>query len=443
MSAANAVAQLTEDYETRYRSRTAKSRALGERARTFMPGGETRAGTWFSPYPIWIGEADGCRIRDADGNHYIDFHGNYSSAILGHSNPAVVAAVQRQAQVGASLAGLTPNVIRWAELLCTRVRSVSRVRFTCSGTEAVMTAVRLARVLSRKDVIVKTEGAYHGVYDPVCYPTDGPGVPRSAFADSIVVPYNNVESMERVIHEHRAEIAAVIVEGALGTNGMIFPKEGYLESIREITRRLGIILILDEIITFRLAPGGMQEIRTLDADITTLGKVIGGGYPVGAVGGREDLMAAFSPESRQLHHSGTFVANPVVAAAGVATLEQLTPQQIQRINGLGESLKSGLVTVLRKVKVRGHVTGLGSLQNLHFGPVEPSDMSSLNNTNRELLRVFHLGMLERGIYMAARGLFSISTPMEAREVGDALAAAEDTLRELRPAVERLWPQMGL
>lgn len=435
------LAEVTKKYEENYRRRTRKSEATLEAARKYMPGGDTRVSIWFEPYPIWIEKAQGCRFTDVDGHDYIDFHNCYTTMILGHANPKVVAAVREQAAKGTALGALIPAVVHWSELICNMVESVDKVRFGNSGTEAVMVALRVARAFSGKDLILKTDGCYHGSYDPVVFPSDAPGIPRSARGDSIMVPYNDKEAAEKAIIENKDRLAAVIVEGAMGATGMIPPRNGYLEFLRKVTAENKVLFILDEVISLRLAWGGTQRIYGIKPDLTTMAKIIGGGYPVGAVGGREDIMRLFSPQVRTVSHAGTLNANPITATAGVATLEQLDAGAIDHINKLGESFADGVRGVFKRLSIRGQVTGLGSLQNIHFSDKPVADGKSVRETNKDLLHLFYLGTLERGIFSAARGLYVMSTPMTQKEIDTAVKAVEDVLQELKPVIEDLWPEL--
>lgn len=440
MSRKELVAQTIQKYEDAYRKGMPKSAALLEKAKKYMPGGETRAAVWFDPYPLWIDKAGGCRFTDIDSHEYIDFHNCYTVMILGHANPKVVAAVREQAPKGTALAALTPAVIRWAEILCERMPSLERIRFNNSGTEAVMTAVRVARAFTGKDTILRTEAGYHGTFDSVVYPPDAPGIPRSTWGDSIIVPYNDKAAAEKAIVENRDKLAAVIVEGAMG-GPIIAPRYGYLQFLRKVTAENGVLFILDEVITLRLAMGGMQGICNIKPDMTTLGKIIGGGFPVGAFGGREDIMRVCSPESRRVFHSGTLTANPITTAAGIATLEQLNTQEIDRINKLGESLAQGIRAALQKHNVKGQVTGTGSLLGIHFSDKPVTDGKSAALANKDLLHMFHLAMMARGIFSPPRCLYCISTPMSQKEIDTAAKAAGDAIGELKPIVEQLWPEL--
>ena len=441
MTGEQLLAEVTRKYEDTYRQRTPKSRATLEAARKYMPGGDTRASIWFEPYPIWIDKAEGCRFTDVDGHEYIDFHNCYTTMILGHANPRVVAAVREQAAKGTALGALIPTVARWAELVCNWVDSVDKVRFGNSGTEGVMMALRVARSITGRDLILKTEGCYHGSYDPVVYPSDAAGISQSARQDSIIVPYNDKEAAEKAVLENKDRLAAVIVEGAMGAAGMIPPRDGYLEFLRKITAENGIIFILDEVISLRLAMGGIQSVYGVKPDLTTMAKIIGGGYPVGAFGGREDIMQQLSPEVHRVHHAGTLNANPITAAAGVATMEQLDAAAIDHINRLGESFADGVRAVFKKLDIKGQVTGIGSLQNIHFSDRPVVDGKSAQETNKDLLHLYYLAALERGLFSATRGLYVMSTPMTRKEIDTAVRAIEDIMAGLKPTIEDLWPEL--
>lgn len=442
MDQASMLSEVIEKYESAYRKKTQKSLAAIEDARQYMPGGESRGSVWIDPYPLWCDEADGCRIKDLDGNEYIDFHNCWTAMVLGHGNPKVKAAVAKQLEKGATAMGVvSPNLIRLAEHLCRRVESIDKIRFANSGTEAILMAIRVTRAFTGKEKILKTEWGYHGFYDPVEYPSDLNGLPKSVFNDSLIVPFNDEKAAEKAILEHKDELAAMIVEGMMGAGGQIPPKEGYLKFIREITAANNVLLILDEIQTFRYDYGGMQHLNGIKPDLTALGKLIGGGLPVGAFGGREDIMQFLSPGVRKVHHSGTFNGNPLTAAAGLAMLEQFTADEIRRINSLGETLAAGIRSVFHKMGIKGQITGYGSVQCLHFSTEPVVDGKTAKAANKEILPLIQFAMLERGIFIPVKGQFSISTPMSETEIKTALNAFEDCLIELLPYIEAIWPEL--
>jgi len=441
MSREQLLAEVTKKYEDTYRKRTRKSEETLEKARRHMPGGDTRTSIWFEPYPFWIDKAEGCCFTDVDGNEYLDFHNCYTTMILGHANPKVVAAVREQAAKGTALGALIPTVVRWSELVCNMVDSVDKIRFCNSGTEAVMMGIRLARGLAGKDMLLKTDGCYHGSYDPVVFPSAAAGISKGNQAESIIVPYNDKEAAGKAVAENKDRLAAVIVEGAMGAAGMIPPRDGYLEFLRQVTQENGILFILDEVISLRLAWGGVQSIYKIKPDLTTMAKIIGGGYPVGAIGGREDLMQMFSPDIRKINHAGTLNANPITATAGLATMEQLNAEVVNYINKLGESFAEGVRAIFKRLNIKGQVTGLGSLQNIHFHDQPVINGKTAREANKDLLHLYYLAMLERGCFSAARGLYVMSTPMTQKEIDTAVKTVDDVMTELKPTIEELWPEL--
>jgi glutamate-1-semialdehyde 2,1-aminomutase len=278
MSRIKLLAEVTAKYENAYRKRTPKSQAATIRAGNYLPGGENRAVNYFPPYPVWIEKANGCKLTDVDGNKYIDFHNNFSSMILGYNNPKVTAALGKQLVKGVAPFGMTPIVIRWAEIMCRRVESVDKIRFNNSGSEAVMFAIRAARAFTGKVKILMTEGCFHGSYDVALYASHPAGLPKSTLTDSIIVPYNDKKAAQKAIVENKDQLAAMIIEGHMGAAGQILPKEGYLSFLREVTAANNVLLILDEVMCFRLDFGGVQHIYGIKPDLTAFGKIIGGCY---------------------------------------------------------------------------------------------------------------------------------------------------------------------
>ena len=434
--------EITSKVEGDYQKRTPKSLAVMDGARRVMPGGDTRRSIFFFPYPIWIDRADGCRLRDEDGNEYLDFHNCYTVMVLGHGNPRVKAALKEQLDQGTTALGAFKKiVVRWADMLCQRVESVDKVRFTNTGTESVMMAIRAARAITGKDKLIMEEGGYHGAYDTVVYPPRSAGLPKSIWQDTILVPYNDKAAMEKAIVQNKDQVALVILEGLMGSAGMIPQKDGYLKFVRDITAINNIIFILDEIISFRLDYGGVQHIEGIKPDLTAFGKIMAGGTAGAALGGREDIMQQFSPESQRLLHSGTLNANPLAAAAGVAQMEQITPEAIARINQLGESLAAGIRGVFHKANIKGQVTGTGSLLNVHFSPVPVVDGRTAGEANKDILHLFHLSLINRGLLTPDRAMFCISTPMTQKEIDTAVQAVDDTVTQLKPYIEQIWPEL--
>jgi glutamate-1-semialdehyde 2,1-aminomutase len=418
-----------------YLAKTARSRALWEEALAVMPGGNSRTTTFFDPYPFYIQRGQGAHVWDVDGVDYLDFNGNYTSLILGHAPARVVRAVQEAAERGLSFPGPTEYEIRLAAALIRRIPSLAQVRFTNSGTEATLNAVRAARAFTGRAKIAKFEGAYHGTHDwvlvsvapdsraaggrrrprPVAWSA---GLPPTVLKHVVVLPWNDAEACEQIIEREAAGLAAVLVDPLLGIGGMLPPVPGFLERLRAVTERHGIVLVFDEVISFRVAPGGAQERFGVRPDLTTLGKIIGGGLPVGAFGGRADIMAAYDPRKggARISHGGTFNANPLTMAAGLATLEALTPEAYARLDALGDRLRGGVTRLLRATRRRGQVTGLGSLFCLHWTPGTLTDYRSSRPRDPQApLRVF-MGLLNEGILLTQRGLGACSLAMTEEDV---------------------------
>jgi glutamate-1-semialdehyde 2,1-aminomutase len=418
-----------------YLAKTARSRALYDEALAVMPGGNSRTTTFFDPYPFYLVRGEGAHIWDVDGVDRLDFNGNYTSLILGHAHPDVVKAAQEAAAHGLSFPGPTEHEVRLAELLTRRIPSLEQVRFTNSGTEATMNAVRAARAFTGRPKIAKFEGAYHGTHDAVLVsvapdpkvagsrrrPRPVPasaGVPPAVLKQTVVLPWNDADACEAILEREARQLAGLLVDPLLGIGGILPPQPGFLERLRAITERHGIVLIFDEVISFRIAGGGAQERFGIRPDLITLGKIIGGGLAVGAFGGRADIMAAYDPRrgGARISHGGTFNANPVTMAAGVATLNALTPEAYSRLEALGERLRGGVSRLLQATRRRGQVTGVGSLFCLHWTPAPLSDYRSSRPRDPEApLRVF-LGLLNEGILLTQRGLGACSLAMTDEDV---------------------------
>ena len=424
-----------EREQAEYSSKTRRSRALHEEAVAVMPGGNSRTTTFFDPYPFYIERAQGAHVWDADGTDRIDFNGNYTSLILGHAPEAVIRAVQQASERGLSFPGPTEGEISLAAELARRVPSLESIRFTNSGTEATMNAVRLARAFTGRAKIAKFEGAYHGTHDWVLVSVSPPvkaaggrarpkalassdGIPPAVMKHVVVLPWNDGDACEQILEKEGANIAGLLVDPLLGIGGILPPAPGFLERLRELTTKHGIVLIFDEVISFRIARGGAQERFNVRPDLTTLGKIIGGGLPVGAFGGRADIMAAYDPRKggARISHGGTFNANPLTMAAGLATMQALTPEAYARLDVLGERLRGGTTRLLEATRRKGQVTGVGSLFCLHWVTGELTDYRSSRPKDTDApMRVF-LGLLNEGIILSQRGLGACSLAMGDEDV---------------------------
>jgi glutamate-1-semialdehyde 2,1-aminomutase len=436
---------LLSEVEGEYRRRTPGSAALFARAEAALPGGDTRHSVFFKPYPLFVDGGEGPYLTDVDGNRLLDCLNNYTSLVLGHAHPAVVEAVSRQVAKGSAFAAANRFAVELAETITGRLDSIDKVRFTNSGTEATMLAVRAARAFTGRPGIVKMAGSYHGSHDDfeVAGGKTPAGVMPTAGEHVLEVEFNNKAEATWVLAENGERIAAVIVEGALGSAGMVPPQDGYLAHLRAETEQRGILLIVDEVITLRVGPGGAQGLFGVKPDLTAMGKIIGGGFPVGAVGGREEIMQQFSPlASVPLRHGGTFNGNPISMAAGLATLNELDADTIGYINRLGERFAAGVERVARGRDVAVQVTGVGSLRNVHFAREAPRHAAEAQAADRDLMRLLHLRLLVNGVFCAPRGLFAFSTVTTEREVDGVVDAIGAALAWMQPAIEERTPALA-
>ena len=451
------MSQLRDEVHARYRAWAPTSERLIESARRNFPGGDTRMSAHFGPYPLFVERAAGCRMIDADGHEIVDFMNNFTSLLLGHANPAVVAAVGEQMQRGSAYAAPTRSQVALAEIIRARLPSVEQLRFTSSGSEATLMTLRCARAFTGKQKVMKMEGGYHGSYElaevslvprpdqrgsldaPKSLAVDK-SFPDSVLGDVIVCPYNEPELARALIRKHADELAAVIVEPVLGSMGMIPATAEFLRALREATTAHDIVLVFDEVITLRVADGGAQAHYRVTPDLTAMGKIIGGGLPIGAFGGRTDLMRMFHPdEAEPVMHASTFSGNPISMAAGAAAMAQINPQVIAHVNGLGERLRSGFDDAFRKNGIRGQATGLGSLANIHLtdAPLHNARevVAGLGRSGR-INQLLHLSMLMRGVASASRLMYCTSAPMTVAEIDYAIDALDDALHELKPGIAR-------
>src|SRR5579862_6298879 len=320
--------------EERYWSTTSKSGAVAKRAERVMPGGDTRSVQQYRPYSLTIVRGEGPFLFDADGNRYIDLLGNYTSLVHGNAYPPIVEAIREAAANGTAWPARSHAQVELAELLCNRVRSVEQVRFCNSGTEAGMLAAHVARRMTGRKYILMARHGYHGSYDDLEVGLAGHEGERTMIAD-----FGDSNAFEALLAERGKEIAAVFLEPVLGSAGIVIPPAGFLSRVREATRRAGTIFVIDEVITLRLAAGGAQQLFDVQPDLTMMGKIIGGGLPVGALGGSESIMSCLDPRNRgALWHSGTFNGNPLTCAAGAISVRELTQERIDKMDCLGERL---------------------------------------------------------------------------------------------------------
>ena len=390
--------------------RYAKSRELFAQAKRLMPGGVNSPARAFGAVggePLFIERAEGARLFDADGNEYLDYIGSWGPMILGHAHPRVVDALDRATRGGTSFGAPTEGESRLAELIIDFVPSIERVRLVNSGTEATMSAIRLARGATGRDRVVKFAGNYHGHVDSLLVAAGSaaatlavPNSPGGTAADTIVLPYNDPAALEAAFAEQGDQIAVVVFEPVCGNMGVVTPSEEFLVALGSLPKQHGALLLCDEVMTgFRLAPGGAQERLGITPDLTTLGKIVGGGLPVGAYGGRSDLMAQVLPEG-PVFQAGTLSGNPLATAAGIATLEELRANPpYERLEQLSERLGAGLARAAADTGTPHALQSVGSMVTLFFhdGPVRSWDDAARCDTDR--FGRFFWSMLDRGVYL--------------------------------------------
>jgi glutamate-1-semialdehyde 2,1-aminomutase len=422
----------------------AKSQELHARASRVIPGGvdsPVRAFKSVGGEPRYIVRGKGSRIWDADGNEYIDYVGSWGPLILGHAFSSVVEAVEKANRDGASFGACTPAEAELAEAVIEAFPSMDKVRFVSSGTEATMSAIRLARAFTRRNYIIKFEGCYHGHADSLLVKAGSGvatlGIPGSAGVldeqakFTLALPFNNQQAIEEALHKFKNEIACVIVEPVVGNMGCVPPHEGYLEFLRSITAQHGAVLIFDEVMTgFRLSFGGAQQLYKIKPDLTTLGKIIGGGLPVGAYGGRAELMDMIAPLG-PVYQAGTLSGNPLAMAAGFATLQELKarPEIYRQLEQRSEALVDGVLSAAKKKGVALTANRVGSMFTWFFQPGTVHDWDTAAKSDTQAFGKFHGAMLEHGIYLPPsqyEAMFMSAAHSEA-DIQQTIAAATEAL----------------
>jgi glutamate-1-semialdehyde 2,1-aminomutase len=434
------------------------SRRLHTEACKYMPGGDTRTATFFLPFPNFIKYGDGAYMYDEDGFKLLDFQNNYTSLIHGHAHPETVEAVREQIAKGSAYTAPFEKQIELSAILTQRFPSVDMIRYTNSGTEANMHALRIARAYTGKAKIIKTEGGYHGTtdvfeasvdpnikkagtLDQIKVIPESRGVSENALKDVLVIPFNDIERTRKMIEEHHRETACIIIEPIMGSAGQITPDLEYLKFLREITEQYHIVLIFDEVVTGRLSLGGAQKFYGVTPDLTTMGKIIGGGTPVGAFGGKQEIMQMYDPREKKMYHSGTFNGNAVTMAAGLATMKAYNQEAVDYVNGLGTLFKEGVLKIYDKLGLNMKISGAGSIYNILFTDKEVKNYRDVASAHEELNKVLYMSLLTKGVFDAERGMFCMSTAMTKEDIRFGLDTLETSLREMLPAIAEEAPEL--
>lgn len=423
-----------------------RSKQLFEQAKRLIPGGvnsPVRAFTAVGGRPLFIAKAKGPRIWDADGNTYLDYVLSWGPMILGHAHPKVVSAIKAAVERGTSYGAPTELEVRLAKLIQKAFPSMQLIRMVSSGTEATMSAIRLARGFTGRNKIVKFDGCYHGHADSLLVKAgsglatlgipDSPGVPADLAQHTLTAPYNDLSAIRKIFELHGREVAGLIVEPVAGNMGVVPPKEGFLEGLREITRQYDSLLIFDEVITgFRVASGGAQERFKVTPDLTCLGKIIGGGLPVGAYGGRREIMEQIAPLG-PVYQAGTLSGNPLAMTAGIETLKLLSPPGVyQQLEARSDDLSTGLTDAAKKSGVAVFSTRVASLMGLFFTSRTVTDYTAAKTSDTKAYAKFFTAMLEAGVYLAPSQFEAVflSTAHTAADIEKTVRAAYAAFQKL-------------
>jgi glutamate-1-semialdehyde 2,1-aminomutase len=422
-----AIQRALDEAKASYRANNPKSLAQHQKAARVLPGGNTRTVLFSDPFPITLASAEGCRVTSLDGRTYIDFLGEFTAGLYGHSDPVLKQAMLQAINSGWVRGGHIEQEEELASLLCERFPSMAQVRFANSGTEANLYAISSARAVSGKSKVMVFEGAYHGGV----FIFSAAGSPLTAPFDFVRAPYNDWAGTQALLDANRDDLACVVIEPMQGSGGCIPADPGFLRALRAWTQEHGTILVFDEVMTSRLSGGGLQGFHGIAPDMTTLGKYIGGGFSFGAFGGRADIMERFNPlRPGYISHAGTFNNNVFTMSAGAAGLSKVfTPQAAAALTARGEQLRAQLNEIAGTARFPMQFTGLGSMMNVHMcdGPVR--SIRDLARSNQPLRDLFYFDLVDQGIWPARRGMFNLSLPMGAEECQRLIDAVARFVRE--------------
>jgi len=444
-----------------FEKRNPKSKKLFEKALKYLPGGGTRNIAYFPPYPCFIDRGEGYYLYDVDGNQYLDVQNNMTVLLHGHGHPKITEALEKQAKRGTAHSAPLESQYKLAKILCDRVPSIEEIRFCNSGTEATMFTIRAARGFTGKRGIIKAEGGYHGSHDYVMINMDPDltaewmptpfverGISETLLKDVFVVPFNDLAAVEKIMKKHHKKIAAFILEPVMGYGGAAEATLDYMKGLRELCTKYDILLIFDEVITFRVALGGIQEMTGVIPDLTALGKTIGGGLPIGAFGGKREIMEQFSPLKKgYIMHSGTFSGNALSMVAGIAALELYDEAAIKKLDVLGLRLREGLKKIMAELGVKCNVGGIQSIAFIQFPDGVPMNKQQVVfNTIPflEFSEYLQVALALEGLYVISRGVtgFMLSTIMDEAIVDEILVRFRKAMEMVLPLYEEVKPYEG-
>ncbi len=445
MSVHPVAAAIVDEYRENYPA----SRERHQRLVNYIPGGATRSLSYFKPWPIHIDYGKGAHVYTHEGHKLLDVTNAYGALVHGHGDPDVVAAVQAGIVRGSQYSTPTDGQYHLAKLLCDRVPGFDKVRFLNSGTEATMFALRTARAITGKDKILKMTGGFHGTHDCVAASTKKnvitAGIPAGMTQDMLEVPFNDPDALENMVTRHAADLAAVIMEPFLGAGGVVLPAPGFVQKARDITTAHGVLLIFDEIFSFRVDTGGCQHLYGVIPDLTTVGKVVGGGLPIGVLGGKAEFMNIYCHENtdKPLYHSGTFNGYETVMQAGYAALSKFDAKAVAAINATGDRLQKGLLARISENGLNIQSNQIGSLVNMHFVNQPTTRAEHVLASEEELHTLMHLSLLNKKIFNIPRGLFILSTVITDDEIDMFLEKIDETFKELLPLIREKYSHLLL